>query len=199
MRWRPLALAALWQCCGSIPDASLNSALSHRIRIDFYPAHCCCCFYICALHCYKTVLAADWSTHAKIHNIAWKKSPSAQHTQRPTTNQSVQVTTTSNKICWVKGIVHPWMKIRILKFTHPLAIQDVDEFVSSTDLEKFSIPSLAQQWILCSEWVPSEWESKQLIKTSTSNQHHSSPSINVLWSQKLCVHKKQIHHYVHSP
>ncbi len=24
----------------------------------------------------------------------------------------------------------------------------------------------AHQWILCSEWVPSEWESKQLIKTS---------------------------------
>ncbi len=35
-----------------------------------------------------------------------------------------------------------------------------------TDLEKISITSLAQQWILCSEWVPSEWESKQLIKTS---------------------------------
>ncbi len=34
------------------------------------------------------------------------------------------------------------------------------------DLEKCSIASLAQQWILCSEWVPSEWESKQLIKTS---------------------------------
>ncbi len=34
-----------------------------------------------------------------------------------------------------------------------------------TDLEKFSITSLAHQWILCSEWVPSEWESKQLIKT----------------------------------
>ncbi len=46
---------------------------------------------------------------------------------------------------------------------HPQAIQDVDEFVSSSDLEKFSIPSLAHQWILCSEWVPSEWESKQLI------------------------------------
>ncbi len=28
------------------------------------------------------------------------------------------------------------------------------------------IPTLAQQWILCSEWVPSEWEFKQLIKTS---------------------------------
>ncbi len=36
--------------------------------------------------------------------------------------------------------------------------------------------SLAHQWILCSEWVPSEWESKQLIKTSqvihTTPVHH---------------------------
>ncbi len=46
------------------------------------------------------------------------------------------------------------------------AIQDVDEFVSSADLDKYSITSLAHQWMLCSEWVPSEWESKQLIKTS---------------------------------
>ncbi len=26
-----------------------------------------------------------------------------------------------------------------------------------TDLEKFSTASFAHQWILCSEWVPSEW------------------------------------------
>uniref|UniRef100_A0A673N2C6 Protein bicaudal D homolog 1-like n=1 Tax=Sinocyclocheilus rhinocerous TaxID=307959 RepID=A0A673N2C6_9TELE len=39
------------------------------------------------------------------------------------------------------------------KFTHPQAIQDV--FIK-TDLEKCSITSLAHQWILCSEWVPSE-------------------------------------------
>ncbi len=52
------------------------------------------------------------------------------------------------------------------KCTHPQAIQDVDEFFIGTDLEEFSITSLAHQWILCSEWVPSEWESKQLIKTS---------------------------------
>ncbi len=39
-------------------------------------------------------------------------------------------------------------------------------FVSSSNLEKCSIASLVQQLILCSEWVPSEWESKQLIKTS---------------------------------
>ncbi len=48
---------------------------------------------------------------------------------------------------------------------------DEDEFVSSSDLEKCSIPSVSQQWMLCSEWVPSEWESKQLIK------HHNNPFI----------------------
>ncbi len=40
----------------------------------------------------------------------------------------------------------------------------VDEFVCS--LEKSSIASLAHQCMLCSEWVPSEWESKPLINTS---------------------------------
>ncbi len=33
------------------------------------------------------------------------------------------------------------------------------------------ISSLSHQWILCSEWVPSEWESKQLIK------HHNNPQV----------------------
>ncbi len=78
----------------------------------------------------------------------------------------------------------------------PQAIQDVDEFVSSSDLEKCSIISVAHQWMLCSEWVPSEWESKQLLKHHNihSNPHHSSPSVNVLWSKKICVCKKQIYH-----
>ncbi len=31
-------------------------------------------------------------------------------------------------------------------------------FFARTDLEKFSIESLAHQRILCSEWVPSDWE-----------------------------------------
>uniref|UniRef100_A0A8C1ILD8 Rab GTPase-activating protein 1 n=1 Tax=Cyprinus carpio TaxID=7962 RepID=A0A8C1ILD8_CYPCA len=39
-------------------------------------------------------------------------------------------------------------------------------FFIRTDLEKFSIASLVQQWMHCSEWVPSEQESKQLIKTT---------------------------------
>ncbi len=52
------------------------------------------------------------------------------------------------------------------QFAHPKAVQDAGEFVSSSDLKKCVISSLAQQWIFCSEWVPSAWESKQLIKTS---------------------------------
>ncbi len=40
------------------------------------------------------------------------------------------------------------------------------------DLEKFSIASLAHQWIICSEWIPSEWESKKLIK-----KHHNNPQV----------------------
>ncbi len=39
-------------------------------------------------------------------------------------------------------------------------------FLIRTDMEKVIIASLAHQWIICSEWVPSEWESKQLLKTS---------------------------------
>ncbi len=45
-------------------------------------------------------------------------------------------------------------------------MHDEDEFVSSSGLEKCINASLAHHWIPCSEWVPSEWESKQLIKTS---------------------------------
>ncbi len=63
------------------------------------------------------------------------------------------------------GIVHPKMTI-CLKFIHPHVFQDVDKFVFliGIDLEKFSSTSLVHQRILCSEWVPSEWEFKQLIK-----------------------------------
>ncbi len=52
------------------------------------------------------------------------------------------------------------------RIIHPKLNSDV------TDLENFSITSLAHQWILCSEWVPS----KQLIKSSqcfTSNPHNT--------------------------
>ncbi len=42
-------------------------------------------------------------------------------------------------------------------------------FFIRTDLESFGIISLAHQWILFSKWVPSDWESKQLIK------HNNNP------------------------
>ncbi len=49
-----------------------------------------------------------------------------------------------------------------------------------TDLKKCSIPSLAHQWILCSEWVPSEWESKQLIKSDNNPQViHTTPVLQL--------------------
>ncbi len=36
-------------------------------------------------------------------------------------------------------------------------------FFIGADLDEFSILSLAHQWILCSEWVPSEWESNSCV------------------------------------
>ncbi len=40
---------------------------------------------------------------------------------------------------------------------YPQAIQDVDGFFFfETDLEKSCLTSLAHQWILYSEWVPSD-------------------------------------------
>ncbi len=65
------------------------------------------------------------------------------------------------------------------------AIQDVDEFLNEY-LEKCSIASLAQQWMLCSEWVPSEWESNQLIKTSHPEKtKETNPSLRCLKSSGL--------------
>ncbi len=46
----------------------------------------------------------------------------------------------------IKIIIHPKM---CLIFMHLQTIQDVDESVSSSDLEKCIIPSLAHQWMLC--------------------------------------------------
>ncbi len=63
----------------------------------------------------------------------------------------------------VKGIIDKKKKTFA---DNALILQPFEMFVSSSDLEKCSIASLSQQCILCSEWVPSEWESKQLIKTS---------------------------------
>ncbi len=61
---------------------------------------------------------------------------------------------------YVKGIFHPIMYI-----IQPQVIQDVDEFVSSSEPIWRNVSLRALRWILYNEWVPSEWESKQLIKT----------------------------------
>ncbi len=66
----------------------------------------------------------------------------------------------------LKAIVHPKMKMS----------SRAGEFVSSWGLEKCVSASVSQQWMLCSEWVPSEWESKQLIKTS-----QSTPLQSIRW------------------
>ncbi len=46
--------------------------------------------------------------------------------------------------------------------------------------------------ILCGEWVPSKWV-QTADKNITIIHKKSSPSVNVLWSQKLLACKKQIH------
>ncbi len=62
-------------------------------------------------------------------------------------------------IIWIKnnpnitlGIVHPKLKT-CSPLGHPRWV------CFSSNLEKCVTASLSQQWILCSEWVPSEWES----------------------------------------
>ncbi len=57
-------------------------------------------------------------------------------------------------------------------------------FFIRTDLEKCCSTSLALQWILCSEWVPNCW-----LKHHNNPQviHISSPSINILWHERLCL------------
>ncbi len=57
----------------------------------------------------------------------------------------------------ILGIVHTKIKISWKCFC----------FFSSEQIwRNVALISFAHQWIPCSEWVPSEWESKQLIKTS---------------------------------
>ncbi len=64
----------------------------------------------------------------------------------------------STRMICFKRIVHPKRKIS------SRSGQPMCSYVIATCLEKFSITSLAHKWILCSEWVPSEWEFRQLHK-----------------------------------
>ncbi len=53
---------------------------------------------------------------------------------------------------------------------HPQFIWDQDEFVSSSGLEKCVTAAVngcrqnESQWMHCSEWVPSEWESVDALQ-----------------------------------
>ncbi len=63
-----------------------------------------------------------------------------------------------------------------------------------TDLEKFIIPSLSHQWILCSEWGPSEWESKQLYHiTPDVTWWTGVASIIVIFLSANCILMAPIH------
>ncbi len=87
---------------------------------------------------------------------------------------------------YLTGIVHPPPKKTCWKYTHPQALQNVEEFVFiRTDLEKFSIALLSHPWILCSD--------KPLIKNLTSNAYDSSPwpLVTILCSQ-LHICRKSI-------
>ncbi len=86
-------------------------------------------------------------------------------------------------IKWFKGIVHP--KMYIYSPSGHSSCRWVCSFIR-THLEKCNITSLAHQWMLWSEWVPSEWDSKQLIKTliiHTTPVHQSSRACET----KSCV------------
>ncbi len=89
------------------------------------------------------------------------------------------------KICW--------------KCAYCQAIQDVDEFEFVSLLEQiWRNVSLHHLLTKGSSAVngcrqnesPNSWESKQ----HHNNPQHSRPSINILWSPKLRVCKKQINH-----
>ncbi len=90
-------------------------------------------------------------------------------------------------VSFFKGKFHPKQKG---KFAENVLTLRLFRFVSSSDLEKCSIASLAQQCMLCSEWVPSEWESDKNITIIHSNPVHQLTS----GEDKSCVYEKQIHH-----
>ncbi len=66
---------------------------------------------------------------------------------------------------WVTILDNTSQLLLIIIIIIIIIIQDANKFVSSSEQIWWNL-ALDHQWILCSEWVPSEWESKQLIKTS---------------------------------
>ncbi len=63
------------------------------------------------------------------------------------------------------------------------------------ELEKFSITSLAHQWILCSEWVPSECFNFELLlldkswKSIIHNSTSSSEKVHSMLSSHIKINK----------
>ncbi len=88
----------------------------------------------------------------------------------------------------MKGKVQPNMKI-CWKLTHPQAIRDVYEFLSSSEQiwRNLALHHFLRMWMGAVRVQTAD-------KNITSNPHLSSPSINIRWSEKLHVFKKQIHH-----
>ncbi len=82
---------------------------------------------------------------------------------------------------WTFTIWQHWILYTKMKMYY------VDEVVPSSE-QIWRNNNSIMEWILCSEWVASEWESKQMI----NNPHNSNPSINTLWSEKLWVWNKFI-------
>ncbi len=72
------------------------------------------------------------------------------------------------------------------KIADTQAIQDVDEFISSSEQiwRNLALNHLLTNGSSYSEWVPSEWESKQLIKTSVI---HPTPVHRSTSCAKSCV------------
>ncbi len=62
----------------------------------------------------------------------------------------------------LEGIDHTKMKI-CWKITQPQAIKNVVRLLYQNRFGELYFTLFAHQWILCSECVPSEWESKQPI------------------------------------
>ncbi len=92
-----------------------------------------------------------------------------------------------NPFSWWAQILHDFLFVeRDLLTIYLPATYPRCRGVCWMDLEKFNIAPLAHQWILCSEWVPSEWESKLLIK---SQGIHTTPVHQLIKSceAKICV------------
>ncbi len=84
------------------------------------------------------------------------------------------------RFSFLKGIVQPEMKIYLSSGHRRCRLLC---FFIGTDWEKFSIISLAHQWILCGEWVPSKYH------FITHNNASSSEEEYPLLSSHIKIHR----------